>query len=68
MADLGLGHGFIAIGSARLPAGDGTRVTSVSIKGDAGRIAHYPAILQRIIDRAASLQAEVAELTRGTTL
>jgi len=68
MADLGLGHGFIAIGSATLPAGDGTRVTSVSIKGDAGRIAHYPAIIQRITDRAASLQAEVAELTRGTTL
>jgi hypothetical protein len=68
MADLGLGHGFIAIGSATLPAGDGRRVTSVSIKGDAGRIAHYPAIIQRIIDRAASLQAEVAELPRGTTL
>jgi hypothetical protein len=56
MADLGLGHGFIAIGSATLPAADGGRVTSVSIKGDAGRIAHYPAIIQRIIDRVASLQ------------
>jgi hypothetical protein len=41
-----------------LPSQDGRAVTSVSIKGDAGRIAGYPAILQRAIDRAATLQAE----------
>jgi hypothetical protein len=56
MTDLGLGLGFFAIGSAALPSADGGTVTSVSVKGDAGRIAHYPAILQRAIDRAASLE------------
>lgn len=54
MTDLGLGHGFIAIGSATLPSADGRRVSSVSIKGDAGRVAHYPEILQRVIARAAA--------------
>ena len=33
MTDLGLSHGFFAIGSARLPSGTGTPVTSVSVKG-----------------------------------
>ena len=56
MTDLGLTHGFFAIGSARLPSGNGTPVTSVSVKGEAGRIAHYPAILQRVIKRAAALK------------
>ena len=56
MTDLGLRHGFFAIGSARLPSGTGMPVTSVSVKGDAGRIAHYPAILQRVVERAASLR------------
>jgi hypothetical protein len=60
MTDLGLTHGFFAIGSARLPSGTGTPVTSVSVKGEAGRIAHYPAILQRVIERAAKLRAGVA--------
>jgi hypothetical protein len=60
MTDLGLTHGFFAIGSARLPSGAGAPVTSVSVKGEAGRIAHYPAILQRVIDRAAVLRAGVA--------
>ena len=55
MTDLGLGHGFFAIGSATLPSTDGTPVTSICIKGDAGRIAHYPAILQRMIERATRL-------------
>ena len=41
----------------RLPSGTGTPVTSVSVKGEAGRIAHYPAILQRVIERAAALKA-----------
>lgn len=57
MTDLGLGHGFFAIGSANLPSSNGTRVTAVSVKGDAGQIAHYPAIFQRVLDRCASLQA-----------
>jgi len=60
MTDLGLGHGFIAIGSAALPAEDGKRVASVSIKGDAGRIAHYPAMLRRVVERAVSLQSSLA--------
>ncbi len=60
MTDLGLGHGFIAIGSAALPSEDGKRVASVSIKGDAGRIAHYPAMLQRVVERALSLQSSLA--------
>ena len=59
MTDLGLGHGFFAIGSAALPSADGKVVTSVSVKGDAGRIAHYPAVLQRVISRAAVLHAEM---------
>ena len=59
MTDLGLTHGFFAIGSARLPSGNGTPVTSISVKGDAGRIARYPAILQRVIDRAAALKGDV---------
>ena len=59
MTDLGLSHGFFAIGSARLPSGTGTPVTSVSVKA-AGRIAHYPAILQRLIERASALRAGVA--------
>jgi hypothetical protein len=60
MTDLGLGHGFFAIGSANLRASDGTRVTAVSVKGDAGRIAHYPAILQRVLERCAVLQNNAA--------
>jgi hypothetical protein len=59
MTDLGLSHGFFAIGSASLPSATGTRVTSVSVKGNAGRIAHYPAILQRVIERSAVLKAGV---------
>ena len=55
MTDLGLDHGFFAIGSVNLPSASGLRVTAVSIKGDAGRVEHYPAILQRIIDRSALL-------------
>jgi len=31
-------------------------VASVSVKGDAGRIAHYPAVLQRAIDRAPAIE------------
>ena len=59
MTDLGLTHGFFAIGCARLPSSNGRPVTSVSVKGDAGRIANYPAILQRVIDRAQALRAEL---------
>ena len=55
MTDLGLGHGFFAIGSAHLPTASGARVTAVTVKGDAGRVGSYPAILQRVIDRAAAL-------------
>ena len=57
MTDLGLRLGFFAIGSAALPSTDGTFVTSVSVKGEAGRIGSYPAILQRAIARAAALES-----------
>ncbi len=60
MTDLGLGHGFFAIGSASLRASDGTRVAAISIKGDAGRIADHPAILQRVVDLCSRLQDEAA--------
>lgn len=56
MSDLGMAHGFFAIGSVNLPAGDGRHVASVSIKGDAGTIAHYPAVLQRAINRSPSFE------------
>ena len=56
MTDLGLGQGFFAIGSANLPSVDGTRVTSVSVKGSAGQIADYPAILQRVIERCLAME------------
>jgi hypothetical protein len=52
MTDLGLGHGFFAIGNTNLPAADGRRVTAVSIKGDAGKIAGHYAILQRVISNS----------------
>ena len=61
MTDLGLWQGFLAIGSAKLPSATGSPVTAISIKGDAGTIAHYPAILQRMIDRCAALLPEFAE-------
>ena len=60
MTDLGLTHGFFAIGSARLPSPTGAPVTSISVKGEAGRIAHYPAILHRLIERTAALTVGVA--------
>jgi hypothetical protein len=55
MTDLGLGKGFFAIGHAALPTADGRRVTAISIKGDAGTIAEYPAILRRMVERSAAL-------------
>ena len=60
MTDLGLGHGFFAIGNTNLPGADGRRVTAVSIKGDAGRIDAHPAVLQRAISRAAALRQELS--------
>ena len=60
MTDLGLGNGFFAIGSATLPSADGRVVTSVSVKGAAGRVTHYPAILQRMIARATILNSRLA--------
>ena len=58
MTDLGLGHGFLAIGNTNLPAPDGRRVAAVSIKGDAGTIAHHHAILQRVISHSMALRRE----------
>ena len=56
MTDLGLGHGFFAIGSTSLPSADGGRVTAVSIKGDAGALTRNYAVLQRIIARSRAIQ------------
>ena len=53
MSDLGMQHGFFAIGNVNLPGTDGRPVASVSIKGNAGQIARHPAVLQRLIDRCA---------------
>jgi hypothetical protein len=58
MTDLGLGHGFFAIGSTNLPTADGRRVASVSIKGEAGTIARHHAALQRLISRSLALHSE----------
>jgi hypothetical protein len=55
MTDLGLGKGFLAIGHAALPTADGRRVTAISIKGEAGTITQYPAILRRMVERSAAL-------------
>jgi hypothetical protein len=37
MSDTGFADGFLAVGGMDLPAPDGQRVGSVSIKGDAGK-------------------------------
>jgi len=55
MTDLGLGHGFFAIGNMALPASGGGRVTAVTIKGERGRIGAHHAALQRAIARAAAV-------------
>ena len=55
MTDLGLGHGFFAIGSTELPSVTGAPVTAVSIKGDSGRIGGHYAALRRAIARSATL-------------
>jgi hypothetical protein len=56
MTDLGLGHGFFAIGSTGLPSPDGGRVTAVSIKGEAGSVTRNYAVLQRIIARSRAME------------
>ena len=61
MTDIGLGHGFFAIGNTELPAAGGGRVTAVTIKGDRGRVGPHFAALQRVIARAD------AAVTRGLT-
>jgi hypothetical protein len=58
MTDLGLGHGFFAIGSTSLPSADGGRVTAVSIKGEAGTVARNYAVLQRVIARSRAIQTQ----------
>jgi hypothetical protein len=49
---------FLALGSIALPAGDGSKVGCVTIKGPAARISNYPAILRDVIERC---QADVLE-------
>jgi hypothetical protein len=55
MTDLGLGHGFFAIGNLNLPSADGRAVAAVSIKGAAGTIAGHAPVLQRLVARSAAL-------------
>ena len=57
MTDLGLGHGFIAIGNTNLPAADGRRVTAVTIKGEPERIRSHAAVLQRVIEKCGAYLA-----------
>jgi hypothetical protein len=63
MTDLGLGHGFFAIGSTNLPSASGTPVTAVSIKGEAGRINGHHAALRRAIARSSTLRASLLDST-----
>jgi len=51
MTDLGLGHGFFAIGNTALPSVDGGTVTAVTVKGDAGRIDGHVRALRRVVER-----------------
>jgi hypothetical protein len=51
LADVGQADGFLALGSVALPAGDGSRVGCVIIKGPAARISNYPAIVRETIER-----------------
>ncbi len=61
MTDLGLGHGFFAIGSTNLRTATGTPVAAVSIKGDAGRIAGHHAALRRAIARSSAISASLLD-------
>lgn len=49
MADAGWDDGFIAIGNLSLPSTSGGPVAAVTIKGEADRIAAYPAALRRAV-------------------
>lgn len=64
MTDLGLRHGFFAIGNMSLPSADGRRVACVSVKGEAGRVTDYPAILHRVIERSARLVGAAATISK----
>ncbi|MGC3991986.1 MAG: hypothetical protein QM796_20305 [Chthoniobacteraceae bacterium] len=54
MADGGFDDGFIAIGGLHLPGEAGTPVGSITIKGDAEKVARYPVAIQRAINEAAN--------------
>lgn len=56
MADGGFDDGFIAIGGLNLPGEGGAPVGSITIKGDAAKIARYPAAIQRAINAAANFE------------
>jgi hypothetical protein len=51
MSDFAWNHGFIAIGSMRLPALGGGTVAAVTIKGAEAQIRHYPAAIRRALAR-----------------
>ena len=49
LSDVGYPGGFIAVGSAELPASDGGRVTAVSVKGTKGQATAYPEVFRRML-------------------
>lgn len=49
LSDVGFPGGFIAVGSADLPAADGGRVTAVTVKGTREQAASYPLVIRRVL-------------------
>lgn len=49
LSDVGFPGGFIAVGSADLPATDGGRVTAITVKGTKEQAATYPTVLRRVL-------------------
>ncbi|HYD01508.1 MAG TPA: hypothetical protein VEB22_09805 [Phycisphaerales bacterium] len=50
VGEIGHPHGFIAIGSARLPASDGRLVGCATMKGPRGVVGAYPELIRRAIN------------------
>ena len=46
VGEIGHPHGFIAVGSARLPTGDGRMVGCVTVKGPRGVVGAYPGLIR----------------------
>jgi hypothetical protein len=50
LAEAGHRDGFVAVGSLGLPAGDGSRVGCVTIKGPIERVGRYPDFIREALD------------------